>query len=91
MWEEQRKVGKEWARRAIGWSATLKLTGLLLDTGCTEVLGHEVGSWEISSESNGTIVLNIGPMAESDNDFRGATCTVSIKQALIGKKRLILS
>lgn len=85
MWDEQRKLGKAWARRAVGWYATLKLTGLLLDTVCTEVSGHVVGSWETSSDSDGIIVLKIGPMSESDNNFRGATCTTSLKQVLVGK------
>lgn len=88
MWDEQRKHGKAWARRAVGWYATLKLTGLLLDTVCTEVPGHAVGSWETSSDSDGTIVLIIGPMTESDDIFRGATCTTSLKQVLVGKEMI---
>ena len=85
MWDEQRRIGSTWAQKADGWYATLKLTAILLDTACVEVPGHALGSWEASSSHNGTISLAIGPMAQSDDAFKGATCTISVKQVLIGK------
>ncbi|OJD30499.1 uncharacterized protein BKCO1_5900070 [Diplodia corticola] len=90
MWDEQRASGPPWARRALGWYATLKLTSLLLDTACIEAPGHPVGSWEASSTHNGTIILTIGPMTEEDDDFPGATCTTSIEQVLITIQQWII-
>ncbi|KAK8182319.1 hypothetical protein BC567DRAFT_219555 [Phyllosticta citribraziliensis] len=71
-----------WARRAMGWDAVFKLTGIFLDTACSEASGNLAGAWSASSRDNGTIILEIGPSDSLNNDFPGASCSLSIKQVL---------
>ncbi|KAK8210641.1 hypothetical protein IWZ01DRAFT_482708 [Phyllosticta capitalensis] len=83
MWTEQTKHSSNaWAQRATGWNAILKLTGILLNTSCSEAAGSAVGSWNASSRDSGTVVLDIGPASPVGGNFSGATCSISVDQVL---------
>ncbi|KAK8177576.1 hypothetical protein IWX90DRAFT_22236 [Phyllosticta citrichinensis] len=83
MWDKQRASSSNaWARRAIGWDAKFKLTGIFLDTACSEASGNSAGAWNASSRDNGTIFLDIGPSDSLNNEFSGASCSISVKQVL---------
>lgn len=74
----------KWARRSIAWYATLKVSGLLLDTACVEGSEASAGSWLASPDQNGTISLDIGPYKGVENTFNGATCRIAVNQVLNG-------
>lgn len=86
IWDEQRKTSNfAGIRRARGWEAWLKLNGILLDTKCYGTSKHPVGLWQASDHGNGTVSVKLGPATELDEVFPGATCLITISQALIGE------
>ncbi|KAK7517815.1 hypothetical protein IWZ03DRAFT_414643 [Phyllosticta citriasiana] len=83
MWDEQRTSSSNaWARRAIGWEARFRLTGILLDTTCAEASGNFAGTWNVSSRDSASILLDIGPSDSLNPDFPGAGAT-TIQQWIV--------
>lgn len=86
IWDEQKKTSKyAGIRRSHGWEARLNLNGVLLDTKCQGTSEHPVGLWKAMDFSNGTISVQVGPATALDEAFQGATCSITISQALIRK------
>ncbi|KAK7613513.1 hypothetical protein JOL62DRAFT_381295 [Phyllosticta paracitricarpa] len=88
MWDEQRtNSSNAWARRAIGWEARFRLTGILLDTTCAEASGNSAGTWNASSRDSASILLGVGTSDSLNPDFPGAGCSLS--QHSSGLSRII--
>lgn len=85
VWNARQNSTTAGIRRARGWEAILKLNGIMLDTVCSEESNAIEQSWKSSDQGNGTIMIQIGSNAQSEQSLPGATCFVNVSQALIGK------